>query len=91
MGSKTLVVNNMDLFPSIRINNVHSDDSTISEHFPEFRQLLYWNPDLTIHHEKPVYIKFKAPQNEGSFNIVIKGITGNNQPLTSSHTFLVKK
>jgi hypothetical protein len=90
-GANTLIVDNQGHRQSIRFDGLSPDSNNNPDHFPDFRQLLYWNPDLTIFHEKPVLIKFKAPQNEGIFNIVINGITGNNQPLTSYYTFLVKK
>ncbi len=91
IGANTLVVDNPGPHPSIRFDELFPDNNEKPDHFPDFRQLLYWNPDLTVFHEKPVLIKFKAPQNEGVFKIVINGITNNNQPLTSCQTFLVKR
>jgi hypothetical protein len=91
MGSGTLVVNNMKLQPSLRTEILYPGNRINSEHFPDFRQLLYWDPEVTVMKEKPVYIKLKAPRNEGTFTIVIKGTAGNDQPLTSCYTFLVKK
>jgi hypothetical protein len=91
IGENTLVVDNPGPLPSVRFDELLPESSGNSDHFPDFRQLLYWNPDVKVFHEKPVLIKIKAPRNEGVFKIVINGITGNNQPLSSCHTFLVKR
>lgn len=90
-GENTLVVDNPGPHPFLRFDELLPDSTGNPDHFPDFRQLLYWNPDMKVFREKPVLIKIKAPRNEGEFKIVINGITGNNQPLTSYHTFLVKR
>lgn len=90
-GKNSLVVDNPLPLHSLRFDELLPDSIGNKDHFPDFRQLLYWNPDARILSGKSLIVRIKAPQNEGLFKIAIGGIIGNGQPLSSSFTFLIKR
>jgi hypothetical protein len=59
-------------------------------HFPDFRNNLYWNPDLRVCGNNKVTVVFTTSQLAGKFNAKIQGITSSGIPLDASVSFSVK-
>ncbi len=51
-----------------------SDEATNS-HLPDFRSLLYWNPDISPDNEGKAEISFEASDVPGHYRIVVEGIS----------------
>jgi hypothetical protein len=73
--------------------SVYTNQSYVSEipgNQPDFRQLLYWNPDLEISpgHNPPT--EFYASDHSGNYTIRIEGITSGGVPVSVSAKIKVK-
>jgi hypothetical protein len=51
---------------------------------PDFRQLLYWNPQVIIQGGQDLTIEFYTSDNTGSYVIHIKGLTSNGSKINSN-------
>ncbi|MEQ8469656.1 MAG: hypothetical protein RIC35_00645 [Marinoscillum sp.] len=56
-----------------------SKDRT-SNRLPDFRDQLYWNPEVTIAPEQPYLLEFYTSDTEGIFEILVEGIDSKGQP-----------
>ena len=56
--------------------NVRNPGETTDRHLPDFRSLLYWNPDITTSTEGRAEISFDAADVPGHYRIVVEGISG---------------
>jgi hypothetical protein len=50
-------------------------DEASDNHLPDFRNLLYWNPDISTDNEGKAEISFDAADVPGQYRIVVKGIS----------------
>jgi hypothetical protein len=59
-------------------------------HLPDFRNNLYWNPDLKVCGNNKVTVEFTTSRLAGKFDAKIQGITSSGIPLDASVSFSVK-
>jgi hypothetical protein len=59
--------------------------------YPDFRNTVYWDSDITLNQSKPVKIDTKAPLNEGSFKLEIMGITKEGKLIHKEKTFNITR
>ncbi|MBN1599026.1 MAG: hypothetical protein JW894_12095 [Bacteroidales bacterium] len=59
-------------------------------HFPDFRNSLYWNPELKVSGNNTITLEFTTSQLEGEYHAEIQGITSSGIPLNESISFSVK-
>ena len=59
-------------------------------HFPDFRNSLYWNPELKVSGNNTIAVEFTTSQLEGEYHAEIQGITSSGIPLASSVSFSIK-
>jgi hypothetical protein len=59
-------------------------------HFPDFRDQLYWNPDIMLGGGSKVTLKFSASSLKGRYLVNIQGITGHGDPLSAKLVFEVQ-
>ncbi len=57
---------------------------------PDFRNLLYWNPDLTITPGTELTASFFTSDQAGTYRVVVQGLNGQGQAGSTSFTFEVK-
>jgi len=60
------------------------------ENRADFRQQLYWQPDLKIDKDNSVSIEFYTSDNVGNYEIAIEGFTRNGEPITLRKYFEVE-
>ena len=59
--------------PSAEIDRI--PDEVTDSHLPDFRSLLYWNPDISTDNEGNAEISFNAADIPGHYRIVVEGIS----------------
>lgn len=59
-------------------------------HLPDFRNNLYWNPELKVSGNNKVTVMFSTSRLAGDFNAKLQGITSSGIPLEASISFTVK-
>jgi len=52
----------------------HSGNKEDENSIPDFRNLLYWNPDIDITEEGRT-ISFASPDVEGTYEVIVRGVT----------------
>ena len=57
---------------------------------PDFRQLLYWNPDVIISRENDQILEFYASDHSGNYIIEIEGISTDGTPISAIAKIRVK-
>jgi hypothetical protein len=57
---------------------------------PFVRQLLYWNPNMTVSDKKDAEIIFYTSENKGTYTIKAEGLTTNGEPICTTTKFEVK-
>ena len=55
-------------------------DEATDNHLPDFRSLLYWNPDISTDNEGKAEISFDAADVPGQYRIVVEGISADGYP-----------
>jgi hypothetical protein len=55
------------------------DEHTIPNHLPDFRNLLYWSPDLQTDQQGDGYFSFYTSDQKGKFAVVVQGITDDGE------------
>ena len=68
-------------------NSGHTEDDI---RVPDFRNLLYWDPDVAIPNEGKV-ISFTTPDNEGDYEVIVRGVTEDGTHSIGTVGFSVKK
>jgi hypothetical protein len=58
-------------------------DSIKNEHTPFFKQLLYWNPDITVKENSPTVLEFYTSDNTGPFILKAEGISEDGTPVSA--------
>jgi hypothetical protein len=61
-----------------------------SNKLPDFRQVLYWNPELILDEKNESNIEFNASEFKTKYNIEVQGITADNKMVFSRRTIEVK-
>jgi hypothetical protein len=62
----------------------------VSKSRPDFRQLLYWNPDIIISQNQSQLLEFYTSDHSGNFTIRIEGITSDGNPISITAKIKVK-
>jgi len=67
-----------------------ADPAAANKNKPFIKQLLYWNPNITISDKNNTEIKFFTSENKGTYTIKAEGFTTNGEPICISTQFEVK-
>jgi hypothetical protein len=59
-------------------------------HLPDFRTVLYWEPELTLAVGETRVLTFSASQLKGSYGVRIRGLVGGKHPVSAYTSFEVK-
>lgn len=59
-------------------------------HLPDFRTVLYWEPELTLSFGETRVLTFSASQLKGSYGVRIRGLVGDKHPVSAYTSFEVK-
>lgn len=70
---------------------VYETDAQKKDHLPDFRNQLYWNPDIVVSNSDQPTLSFFTSDLEGKYLIEVKGITSEGKILSGSYFFSVKK
>jgi hypothetical protein len=65
------------------------DHQDTSFDFPDFRKLIYWNPNITTDLKGKTKISYYHSDDTGSFLIMVKGITAQGKPFEASFPYSV--
>jgi hypothetical protein len=68
----------------------YSNDSLKSNHLPDFRNTLYWNPDLHTDISGRATVEFYASDESAEYTIIIEGITGEGKSGTARTPLIIK-
>ena len=60
-----------------------------SDKTPDFRQLLYWNPNISVKANEVDNFEFLASDNKGEFEISVEGITSDGRFINSRSTIKI--
>jgi hypothetical protein len=58
--------------------------------YPDFRQTLYWNPDITPDKEGNIFIEFYTSELITKYNVNLQGITEDGDPISGNLIFETK-
>ena len=67
------------------------EDDLEEERIPEFKNQLYWNPQLTIGEDSKAEFEFFTSDEEGSFMIEISGFDRKGYPIALKRIIQVKE
>ncbi|MBP1637345.1 MAG: hypothetical protein H6Q18_134 [Bacteroidetes bacterium] len=73
--------NKTSSFKNYKMDNL---DSITKKNIPDFKQLLYWNPNLETKENERTDFEFYTSDNEGNFIINLEGITDEGHPISYS-------
>jgi hypothetical protein len=68
----------------------YSLDSLKDNHLPDFRNTLYWNPDLHTNKSGKATVEFYSSDESAQYNINVEGITGDGKAGTASMPLIIK-
>lgn len=98
--SKNLEINNIQFkTPTIRCQSLSSQSYTkpeyykptnLNKHIPDVRQVLLWEPNITMHYNEIHQIEFYTSDLQGTYRINIQGITSNGLPVNGATIITVK-
>jgi hypothetical protein len=98
--SKNLEINNIQFqTPAIRYQSLSSQNYTkpeyynptnLNKHIPDVRQVLLWDPEITLHYNEKHQIEFYTSDLQGNYRISIQGITSNGLPVNGAAIITVK-
>ena len=69
----------------------YSTVASIQSRLADFRDLLYWNPNLTPDKNGKINIEFYSSDKTGKYEITVQGITKKGKPAVGYGTFTVTK
>ena len=73
----------------------YSPDHVLHQHLPkripDYRNTLYWNPDVRITNNEQVTLQFYTGDDTGLYQIEINGITNTGEPIHMSQEFKVSE
>jgi hypothetical protein len=61
-----------------------------SERIPDFRQILYWNPEIILDNNNETNIEFTASAYKAKYTIVVQGISSGNVPAYAKSIIEIK-
>jgi len=70
---------------------VYNTQEKASSHLPDFRNVLYWQPDITLNGNETKQVDFYTSDVPGKYALVIQGINNNGNSGSKLVTFEVKK
>ncbi|MBN1184772.1 MAG: hypothetical protein JXB49_20970 [Bacteroidales bacterium] len=65
--------------------SIHSDT-----YIPDFRQTLFWKPEIIVPNNNKIEIEFYTSDEKGNFEIIMEGITSKGQQIYEYETFTVE-
>jgi hypothetical protein len=68
----------------------YDTDSLRKSHLPDFRNTLFWDPDINTGNGGKTNIEFYTSDEPGEYMIIVEGITSNGKPVSGRSSFLVK-
>jgi hypothetical protein len=74
---------------SVFTTRMHSGDSSAVN--PDFRQLLYWNPNIDISQNHTQVPEFYASDHSGNYFIMVEGISSDGVPISVTTKIKVKQ
>lgn len=86
----------LHLLPVTLLNRSHyiipeySTHEKMVSHYPDFRQLLYWNPSVEIERGQPLSLEFYTSDDRGMYIINIEGIASDGTPISCNGYFDVR-
>jgi hypothetical protein len=69
----------------------YSTVPAIQSRLADFRDLLYWNPSLSLEKDEKINIEFYSSDKTGKYEISVQGITKEGKPAVGYSTFTVVK
>lgn len=69
----------------------YTDPTVKNNRLPDFRQLLYWEPNLKLGNSQPGELSFFTGDVTGEFIVEVKGVTGNGKMVNNTLRFNVEK
>lgn len=66
------------------------EKDSVNERTPDFRNCLYWIPDLTLTPGKTFTFDLFSPDNPGDYSVIIRGITGEGEVVQGECVFTVE-
>jgi hypothetical protein len=69
----------------------YSTVPAIQSRLADFRDLLYWNPSLSLEKDGKITIEFYSSDKTGKYEISVQGITKEGKPAVGYGTFTVVK
>jgi hypothetical protein len=88
--SSTALRTQLETFHPYSVFNSPSATIKNSAHHPDFRQLLYWNPEIEISNNKNQIPEFYASDHSGNYIIRIEGISSEGFPISAIARIKVK-
>jgi len=67
----------------------YSVDSLKNSRIPDFRNTLYWNPDIMTDSEGKASVEFYTSDESGEYTVIVEGITSDGKTGKSEISFLV--
>jgi hypothetical protein len=69
---------------------VYETQTQIADRMPDFRNLLYWSPDVNINASGKKTLSFYTSDQKGKYTVVVQGITSSGKPGSNTLTIEVK-
>ena len=69
---------------------VYETEAQISDRMPDFRNLLFWSPEVNIDASGKKTLSFYTSDQKGKYTVVIQGITSSGKPGSNALTIEVK-
>jgi hypothetical protein len=79
--NKVMIYNNL---------SINEPDATKANKIPDFRQILYWNPEIILNDNKEMEIEFVASEYKAKYSIVVQGIVSSNIPVFARSIIEIK-
>jgi hypothetical protein len=70
---------------------VYDDKASRQSRLPDQRSLIYWNPDVKLNAAEKTTLPFYTSDMKGKFLVVVKGLSDDGQPLSTSTSFEVRR
>ena len=68
----------------------YNDANIALNRIPDYRNTLYWNPDVSLGHSETMTLEFYTSDDIGTYQIQINGITNSGAPFYGSQSFNVE-
>lgn len=90
-NNTVLYTNTVILGGTMGETNAEDGAGKPGEHYPDFRNTLYWKPDVTIANNKNLVVEFPVSMLSGKFTINVQGLTTEGYPVSATTSFEVKE